>query len=114
MSAHTTITAGVVAPAVVMLTISAAGTVAVGAGLGNDFRLKLSKPAKMMNPAGAVDGQRITNQITHAGGSLSWESQYNFGPHGAPTLSNAGTDVIGFVFNASLGSWLCLGAALGF
>jgi len=118
MSAHTTITAGVVAPAVVTLTISSTGTVAVGAGLGNDFRLNLTKAAMMSNPAGGVDGQRITVQITHSGGSLLRDSHYNFGTAGAPTLSATGkTDVLGFVYNAALAAtspWLCVGVALGF
>lgn len=116
MSVHTTITAGVVAPAVITLTIGSSGTVAVDAALGNDFRLNLTKAATAGNPAGGVDGQRITIQVTQNGGSLTWGGQYNFGAAGAPTLSakSGNTDVLGFVYNASLGSWLCVGAALGF
>lgn len=116
---HTTITAGLVAPAVVLLTISSSDTVAVSAALGNDFRLNLTKSATIGNPVGAVDGQRVTIQVTQGSGapfSLTWGSQYNFGSAGAPALSaEAGnTDVLGFVYNAALGSWLCVGAALGF
>jgi hypothetical protein len=113
---HTTITAGLVAPAVV--TLVDAGTIAVNASLGNDFRVRVAGNRTMGNPAGAVDGQRITFQITQgtSGLTLSWASQYKFGAAGAPSLSSTpgATDVIGFIYNASLGSWLCVGAALGF
>jgi hypothetical protein len=113
---HTTITAGLVAPAVVTLVDGA--TVAVNASLGNDFRLRATRSGTIANPTGAVDGQRITFQITRGGSglTLNWGSQYKFGSAGAPTLSSATgqTDVIGFIYNASLGSWLCAGAALGF
>lgn len=113
---HTTITAGLVAPAVVTLVNGT--TIAVNASLGNDFRLKATASATIRNPTGGVDGQRITFQITQGKGGLSlkWDSQYKFGAAGAPTLSSVagGTDVIGFIYNASLGSWLCAGVALGF
>jgi hypothetical protein len=114
---HTTITAGLVAPAVV--TLADAASIAVNAGLGNDFRVKLGASRSVANPAGGVDGQRITLMITQpAAGSatVTWGSQYKFGAAGAPRLSTAGssTDVIGFIYNQSLGSWLCVGAALGF
>lgn len=113
---HTTITAGLVAPAVVTLVSGA--TIAVNASLGNDFRLKATANAAIGNPSGAVDGQRVTFQITQgkSGLSLTWGSQYKFGAAGVPVLSTVagGTDVVGFIYNASLGSWLCAGVALGF
>ena len=113
---HTTITAGLVAPAVVQLVDGA--TIAVNASLGNDFRVRVAGNRTMGNPAGAADGQRITFHITQGAGGLTlhWGSQYKFGSAGAPTLSTTAgqTDVIGFIYNASLASWLCVGAALGF
>lgn len=113
---HTTITAGHVAPAVVTLVDST--TVTVNASLGNDFRLRTTKSATIANPTGAVDGQRITFQITQGANSLTlhWGSQYKFGAANPPALSKTlgSTDVVGFIYNQSLGSWLCVGAALGF
>lgn len=113
---HTTITAGLVAPAVVMLVDGPA--IAVNASLGNEFRVTVKGSHTIANPTGAVDGQRITFQVTQgaSGLSLSWGSQYKFGAAQAPTLSDiaGATDVIGFIYNASLASWLCVGAALGF
>jgi hypothetical protein len=113
---HTTITAGIVAPAVV--TLADGATIAVNASLGNDFRVQVAGSRTIANPSGAVDGQRITFHITQDSGglTLSWASQYKFGAAGAPTISaTAGaTDIIGFIYNAALGSWLCVGAALGF
>lgn len=114
---HTTITAGLVAPAVVTLVNGA--TIAVNASLGNDFRLRATAGATIGNPTGGVDGQRITFQITQGKSGLpqiKWGSQYKWGAAGQPTLSSVAgsTDVIGFIYNASLGSWLCAGVALGF
>jgi hypothetical protein len=113
----TTITAGYVSPAVVSLTDAA--TISVDAALGNDFRVTIAGSRTFGNPTSGADGQRITFQITQGGAggfTASWNSQYKFGTAGAPTLSTTAgaTDVIGFIFNASLGSWLCVGAALGF
>lgn len=113
----TKITAGYVAPAVVGLADTA--TIAVNAALGNDFRVTIAGNRAIANPTGAVDGQRITLQVTQGSGgsfSLTWGSQYLFGAAGAPVLSAAGgaTDVLGFIYNAALASWLCVGSALGF
>jgi hypothetical protein len=113
----TTITAGYVAPAVVDLTDAA--TIAVNAALGNDFRVTIGGSRTVANPSNAVDGQRITFQVTQGGAgsfTLSWSSQYRFGAAGAPVLSTAAgdTDVIGFIYNAALAAWLCVGSALGF
>ncbi len=113
---HTTITAGLVAPAVV--TLVDASTIAVNASLGNDFRVRVNGSRTIANPTGGVDGQRITFQVTQGanGLTLNWGSMYKFGAAGAPTVSTTvgSTDVIGFIYNQSLASWLCAGAALGF
>lgn len=114
---HTTITAGLVAPAVVLLTD--AGTIGVSASLGNDFRVTINGNRTIANPTGAVDGQRITFHVTQGSGApytLAWGSQYKFGAAGGPTLSTTAgnTDVLGFIYNQALASWLCVGAALGF
>jgi hypothetical protein len=113
----TRITAGYVAPAVVGLADGA--TIAVNAALGNDFRVTIAGSRTVANPSSPVDGQRITFQITQGSGGgfgVSWGSQYAFGAAPAPTLSTAGgdTDIIGFIYNAALASWLCVGSALGF
>jgi len=113
---HTTITAGLVAPAVVLLVD--APTITVNAALGNDFRVMIFGDRTVANPTGGVDGQRITFQVTQGAGApfgLTWSSAYKFGVAGLPALSKVAgfTDVIGFIYNQSLGRWLCVGAALG-
>jgi len=117
MASNTTITAGFVAPAVVGL--GSTGTIAVNATQGNDFRVNLSGNATIANPTGAVDGQRITFQITQSSGgsnTVGWGTAYSFGKAGVPTLSTSGnaTDVIGFIYNAAKAAWLCVGSATGF
>jgi hypothetical protein len=114
---HTTITAGLVAPAVVPLTDGP--TIAVNASLGNDFRVTIGASRTVANPTGGVDGQRITIVVTQGGSggnTLTWGNEYNFGAAGAPTLSKFAdqVDVIGFIYNAAMIRWLCVGAALGF
>jgi hypothetical protein len=66
-----------------------------------------------------VDGQRDTFQVRQGGAGgvrLAWGTQYKLGNAGAPVVSTAAgaTDVVGFISNAALASWLCVGAALGF
>lgn len=118
MSSNTTITAGFVAPAVVGL--GYASTISVNAAAGNDFRVTLGGSATIANPSHPVDGQRITFQITQSSGggdTVTWSSAYNFGAAGGPpklSTSGGATDVIGFIYNAAIGAWLCVGSAVGF
>jgi hypothetical protein len=115
---HTTITAGQVAPAVVNL--GSTSPVSVNASTGNDFRITLSANTTINMPRNGVDGQRITIQVTQpsSGGPFTviWGSGFNFGAAGAPTLSTTAqaVDVIGFIYNQSVGDWLGVGTALGF
>jgi hypothetical protein len=111
------ILSGMLAPAIV--TLVDAPSITVNAALGNDFRVTLGGNRILANPTGSVDGQRITFTIRQGMGAphrVTWSSQYKFGAAGAPVLSTtAGSaEVIGFVYNHSLGSWLCVGAARGF
>lgn len=108
---------GWIAPTVASLTFGT--TISVNAAAGNDFRLTLTaSTGTIANPTNSTDGQRIDFQITQGtGGSftVTWGANYDFGASGAPTLSTtaAKVDVIGFVYNATLGKWIYLGAALG-
>jgi hypothetical protein len=101
------------------VTLGDGPSIAVNAALGNDFRVTLGGNRTLASPTGSVDGQRITFTIRQGSGGphkITWSSQYKFGAAGAPVLSTtAGSaDVIGFIYNHSLGSWLCVGAARGF
>ena len=62
----TTVEPGAVAPAVVALTD--AGTIAVDASLGNDFRVTIGGNRTMGTPANPADGQKITFQVTQGTG----------------------------------------------
>jgi hypothetical protein len=109
-SAATTVEQGGLAPNVVPLTDAA--TIAVDASLGNDFRVTIAASRTMGNPANPTDGQQIVFQVTQgtAGSSaITWGSAYEFATGlPQPTLSNTpgATDILGFVYNAALGSWL--------
>lgn len=105
------VTAGTeTAPAVVALTDAA--TVAVNAALGNDFRLTIAGNRTLGNPTNPVDGQKIVIQVTQGAGApftLAYGTAYEFSPGlPQPALSTAAgrTDLLGFIYNASKGTWL--------
>jgi hypothetical protein len=114
----TTVEQGALAPAVVVLTDAA--TIALDASLGNDFRVTIAGNRTVGTPANPADGQKITFQVTQgAGGSftLSWSSAYEFSAGlPQPTLSTTPgqTDLLGFIYNASKGKWLCAAFVSGF
>jgi IPT/TIG domain len=109
-TAATTTEPGAVAPAVVALTD--APTIAVNASLGNDFRVTIAASRTMGNPTNAVDGQKIVLQITQGGAgscTITWGSAYDFSTAlPQPTLSTSvgQTDLLAFIYNATLGRWL--------
>jgi len=114
----TTTESGAVVPAVVPLTDAA--TIAVDASLGNDFRVTVGGNRTMANPANPANGQQIIFQVTQgAGGSftLSWGSSYEFSADlPQPTLSTAAgqTDLLGFIYNNTKGTWLLAAFVNGF
>ena len=114
----TTVEPGAVAPAVVGLTDAA--TIAVDASLGNDFRVTIAGNRTMGTPANPADGQQIIFQVTQGtGGSftLTWDSGYEFSAAlPQPTLSTTAglTDLLGFVYDATKGTWLLAAFLNGF
>ena len=114
----TTVEPGALAPAVVALTD--AGTIAVDASLGNDFRVTLGGNRTMGTPANPADGQKITFQVTQGTAgpyTLSWASGYQFSAGlPQPTLSTTtgNTDLLCFIYNSSKGAWLLAASLNGF
>ena len=114
----TTVEPGAIAPAVVGLTD--AGTIAVDASLGNDFRVTIGGNRTMGLPANPTDGQKITFQVTQGNAgpyTLNWASGYQFSASlPQPTLSTTAgdTDLLCFLYNSSLGSWLLAAFLPGF
>jgi hypothetical protein len=113
-----TIEPGGVAPAVVHLTDAA--TIAVDASVGNDFRVTIAGNRTMSTPSNPANGEQIIFQITQGTGApytLSWASGYEFSAAlPAPTLSSSAgqTDLLGFVYNSSTGTWLFAAYLNGF
>jgi hypothetical protein len=116
--AATTVEPGAVAPAVVPLTN--AGTIALDASQGNDFRVTIGGNRTMGTPANPSDGQKITFQVTQGTGApytLGWASGYEFSSGlPQPTLSaTAGdTDLLCFIYNSSKSAWLLAAFLPGF
>jgi hypothetical protein len=102
---------GYSAPAVVALTD--ASSITVNAALGNDFRVTLGGNRTLANPSNPVDGQKVIFQVSQpaSGGpyTLAYGTAYLFSAAlASPTLSITAslTDVLGFVYNATLAKWL--------
>jgi hypothetical protein len=97
-----------------VVTLVDAATTAVNAQLGNDFRWTLTANGHTLgNPTNSVDGQKIIVQVTQpaSGGpyTIAYGSNYLFSTGlPSPTLSTAAgyTDLLGFIYNATLGKWL--------
>jgi hypothetical protein len=114
----TTVASGGLAPAVVHLTDAA--TIAVDASLGNDFRVTLGGNRTMGTPANPANGDQIIFQVTQGTGApytLTWSSGYQFSaglPQPALSGSAGHTDLLGFVYNATTGTWLLAAFLNGF
>ncbi len=114
----TTVEPGAVAPAVVQLTDAA--TIAVDASLGNDFRVTIAGSRTMGTPANPTNGEQIIFQVTQGSGApytITWASGYEFSAGlPQPTLSGTAgqTDLLGFVYNATTGTWLLTAFLNGF
>lgn len=114
----TTTESGALAPTVVKLTDAA--TIAVDASLGNDFRVTLGGNRTMGTPANPANGDQIIFQVTQGTGApytLTWSSGYQFSaglPQPALSGSAGHTDLLGFVYNATTGTWLLAAFLNGF
>jgi hypothetical protein len=103
----------------VISTLTDGSSIAVDASLGNIFTVTIAGSRTLANPSNPADGQQITVVITQgSGGShlMSFDTAYDFGTAGAPTLSTAAgkADVLCFQYVGALSKWCCLYSALGF
>lgn len=109
---------GHISPAVVSLSQSG-GSVAVNAALGNVGRLTLTASGwTISNPTNPVDGQGLVFQLVQdatGNRTVTWDTAYDFGAGGAPTLSTAGNaiDVLGFVYDSGVSKWVYAGGGGG-
>jgi hypothetical protein len=117
-AAATTVASGATAPTVVALTDAA--TISVDASAGSDFRVAIAGNRTLGNPANPADGQQVIFQVTQGSGggyTLSYGTAYEFSAGlPQPTLSaTAGhTDLLGFIYNATRGTWLLAAFVNGF
>lgn len=113
-----TVESGAVAPVVVALTDAA--TISVDASAGNDFRVTIAGNRTLGNPTNPVDGQQVIFQVTQGSGgsyALAFGSAYEFSTSiPQPTLSTTAghTDLLGFIYNAAMGTWLLAAYVNGF
>jgi hypothetical protein len=118
LAGSTTVESGAMAPAVVQVTDAA--TIAVDASLGNDFRVTIAGDRTMSTPANPENGQQIIFQVTQGSGgpfTLTWASGYEFSadlPQPALSTTAGQTDLLGFVYNGSSGTWLLAAFVNGF
>ena len=116
-SAATTTESGAVAPAVVELTDAA--QIAIDASHGNDFRVTLAGNRTIETPTNPTDGQKIVVQVTQGSGgpyTLTFGTAYEFAV-GLPSRAQhhcRSTDVLAFIYNASMEAWLLVAYVTGF
>jgi hypothetical protein len=88
-------------------------SITIDASLGNHFATTLTNNTTMNAPSNPTDGQKITFELTQdatGGRTVTWNSVFDFGTIGAPTLSALSkTDLIGFVYSARLTKWMYAG-----
>jgi hypothetical protein len=118
LTASTSVEQAAVAPTVVTLTDAA--TISVNAAAGSDFRVTLNGSRTMGAPSNPVDGQQIIFQITQGSAgsaSITWGNGYAFStelPRPALSTTAGLTDLLGFIYNASAGTWLLAAFVNGF
>lgn len=93
-------------------------TIAVNAQHGNDFRVTAGTNITFSNPANPRDGQKIEFVVTQdgtGGRTVSWDTKYDFGDSGLPTLNTAAgkISVIGFKYLLAVDKWLYMGSSTG-
>lgn len=99
-------------------TLTFGTTVAVNAQHGNDFRLTLTGNCTISNPTNPRDGQKIEFVIAQdgtGGRTTAWDTAYDFGDAGAPTLSTVASkrNIVGFKYLAAISKWCYLGSSTG-
>lgn len=109
--------AGLLAPAIVVLTDQA--VITCDASQGNLFRVTIGGNRTLTVVNGTLDGQLIRVEVTQGPGgpwTLSYSSAIDLGSAGAPALSAAaGTeDDFGFGYKAATGKWKLLAFQAGF
>jgi hypothetical protein len=96
-----------------VVTVAYAPTVTPDATAGNVFHLTLYGACVINAPAGGMDGQHITMELTSNGFPVTWGPGWDFGSIGIPVLSADKTDIISAVFHELFAEWHA-GYTLGF
>lgn len=119
LGGFTTIAGGAtIAP--VALTVSASAF-ATNAALSNYFYVTLpnSTSTTASAPTNPTDGQIISYELSQNGtgsGTVSWNSVFDFGAGGTPTITTTASkiDILAFRYSARNTKWNYLGSQLGF
>jgi hypothetical protein len=105
-------------PNVVTLSI-VSSEIATDCSLGNMFKVELDENVTMLAPTNPTDGQFIQYRVKQdATGSrlITWNSIFNFGGAGQPTLTTTAekTDYISFRYNSDNSKFDYMGAGLNY
>jgi hypothetical protein len=114
--------AAVAVVSLLTVTLTDAGTIAVGASAGNSFRVTLGGNRTLGNPSSpAYDGQEIILAVIQpaSGGpwTLSYDTQYTFSvglPQPTLTTTPGKRDFLKFKWDAITSKWYCLAFQNGF
>jgi hypothetical protein len=101
-------------PQVAALTFVSSGTTLVNAAAGSDFRLTLTDSTTTLgSPSHPADGQKIVFQVTQGTGGnftfASYGAAYLFTsalPQPVLSIGAGAVDILGFIYNAALASWV--------
>jgi hypothetical protein len=92
-------------------------SITIDASTGNHFATTLTNNTTINAPSNPTDGAKITFELTQdatGGRTVTWNSVFDFGTTGAPTLSALNkTDLIGFVYSSRLSKWMYAGISQG-
>jgi hypothetical protein len=92
-------------------------SITIDASTGNHFATTLTNNTTINAPSNPTDGAKITFELTQdatGGRTVTWNSVFDFGTTGAPTLSALSkTDLIGFVYSSRLSKWMYAGISQG-
>lgn len=103
-----------------VVTIASGASANTNAALGNHYRLTLGGNSLLMNPTNAVDGQKMTWEITQDNtGSriLTYDSKFAFGSDlTTATLSTSGlkTDFLTAIYNSTTDKFYVVGFVKGY
>ena len=92
-----------------------AATIAIDATDGKRFSVTLGGDHMLGNPSHPpADGKGILVIVNPSTHTLSYDTEYNWGDMGAPTLTASKDNYLGFIYSAGANEWRGVAASTGY